>query len=246
MRLRLTVLLVCVAGTLFAAAPAQTVIGGTPDVAHPYVGLVESSLGLCSGSLVTSTKFVTAAHCFAGDGEVVAVRFGQQVARATPFVLGVASVHPGFAPSNGVTGMATHDLAVVHLSTPVPMPRYAALPAAGAADALGRRAPVTIVGYGVFTFVRGVGPPIPFSNFTRRVGETIANNDNRSTSDTHLWLAPAANDTCFGDSGGPALVPDTDVILAVTSFGTSSMCKGGYSYRLDTAPALAFLASQGL
>jgi secreted trypsin-like serine protease len=40
--------------------------------------------------------------------------------------------------------------------------------------------------------------------------------------------------TCFGDSGGPVLVDDSDVIVAVNSFVTNGACAGtGYSYRTD-------------
>jgi secreted trypsin-like serine protease len=49
--------------------------------------------------------------------------------------------------------------------------------------------------------------------------------------------------TCFGDSGGPMLLPGTDLITAVISFGKNGVCTGhDYSYRVDTQEAQAFIA----
>ena len=41
--------------------------------------------------------------------------------------------------------------------------------------------------------------------------------------------------TCSGDSGGPIFYPaDSDTIVAVTSFGLNSYCRGvDFSYRVD-------------
>lgn len=48
--------------------------------------------------------------------------------------------------------------------------------------------------------------------------------------------------TCFGDSGGPVFQEDTNLIVAVTSFGVTFNCvePGGY-YRIDQADDLAFI-----
>ena len=64
------------------AASALAVVNGSPDNgAHPYVGVVVSleSGALCSGSLVSPTVFVTAAHCFA-DGATVLVDVADSLA----------------------------------------------------------------------------------------------------------------------------------------------------------------------
>jgi secreted trypsin-like serine protease len=48
--------------------------------------------------------------------------------------------------------------------------------------------------------------------------------------------------TCFGDSGGPVFEGDTNLIVAVTSFGITFNCvePGGY-YRIDQTDDLAFI-----
>ena len=49
--------------------------------------------------------------------------------------------------------------------------------------------------------------------------------------------------TCFGDSGGPNFIGDSNVIGGVTSFGVNGNCAGtGGVYRLDRAHDLAWLA----
>lgn len=50
--------------------------------------------------------------------------------------------------------------------------------------------------------------------------------------------------TCSGDSGGPVFYGDFDsnLIVAVTSFGLSPYCRGvDFSYRTDTAAVLAWI-----
>ena len=54
--------------------------------------------------------------------------------------------------------------------------------------------------------------------------------------------------TCFGDSGGPTFdistpaIAKKNIIVAVTSFGFTSTCTAGGSYRIDQPDDLAFLA----
>jgi hypothetical protein len=50
--------------------------------------------------------------------------------------------------------------------------------------------------------------------------------------------------TCFGDSGGPDLLGDTDIVLGVNSYVTNVNCAGvGYSFRIDTPEVLAWINS---
>jgi secreted trypsin-like serine protease len=60
----------------FGIAAANAVQYGEPDNGrHPWIGLVELydsndvPLGRCSGSLISATKFLTAAHCAGGEGQ---------------------------------------------------------------------------------------------------------------------------------------------------------------------------------
>ena len=52
----------------------------------------------------------------------------------------------------------------------------------------------------------------------------------------------ATGGTCFGDSGGPNFIGDTNVIAGVTSFGLNGNCAGtGGVYRVDQADDLNWL-----
>ncbi len=50
--------------------------------------------------------------------------------------------------------------------------------------------------------------------------------------------------TCSGDSGGPVFLggPDSNVIVAVTSFGLNSLCRGtDFGYRVDRTEVLDWI-----
>ncbi len=50
--------------------------------------------------------------------------------------------------------------------------------------------------------------------------------------------------TCSGDSGGPVFLggPDSNLIVAVTSFGLNALCRGtDFSYRVDRAEVLDWI-----
>jgi secreted trypsin-like serine protease len=49
--------------------------------------------------------------------------------------------------------------------------------------------------------------------------------------------------TCFGDSGGPNFLDDSNVIAGVTSFGLNPNCAGtGGVFRVDRPNVQAFIA----
>lgn len=48
--------------------------------------------------------------------------------------------------------------------------------------------------------------------------------------------------SCFGDSGGPVFVLDTNQVIAVVSYGPSATCHGAdYSWRVDTVDSYGFV-----
>jgi hypothetical protein len=74
-----------------------------------------------------------------------------------------------------------------------------------------------------------------------------------SPPDTFVLLSnnpgkPHQGGTCFGDSGGPTFDDtNSNLVVAVTSFGFSSTCSGvGGAYRIDQPDDIAFLAEFGI
>lgn len=168
-------LLLAVAGLVVAAiAPAGAITrGGSLDGSdHPYVGLMVATIGgdpvwRCSGTLISSTVFVTAGHCtFGADGAQIWFNTDLEpdpAAHGYPLV-GEVSGTPHFMPGHTDATWFLYDLGVVVLDTPVVLGSYPTLPTPNQLDELVRgrnRANVTAVGYGLQEFVEGpfcVGP----------------------------------------------------------------------------------------
>jgi secreted trypsin-like serine protease len=241
---------------LGSAASAYAITNGQPDgTRHPYAGLADNGLLFCSGSLLSATVFLTAAHCF-DDGQRIRITFDEQgffnASRLSFF--GTAHNNPLFCFSctNAAAGPTfdTHDHAVVVLDAPVPpavVGRYVQLPAQGLVDRLPMDTAVTVVGYGVQGFVRGGGPPRDGSVFTRFFAETqlVQNNNTFSPEFLNLSTNPSKGmgGFCSGDSGGPDLLGSTDTVLSINTFVTNSNCTGlSFSTRMDTPAALSFVA----
>jgi len=224
------------------------IINGRPDTnnLYPYVGLVTDGMFVCSGAAISPTLFVTAGHCFQ-PGRSVSVTFDQQGLFAQNPAFATGTFHPdpdfciGCGP--GLPGFDQHDLAVVVFDQPVLLPRYAQLPPLGLAAAQPMRTEVKIVGYGIQDRLRRLDPD---ELFTRYFAPSRLIQSHHSFGDEFLKLSAnpsqGSGGICFGDSGGPVLLGNTDIILANNSFVTNNNCAGvTYHYRLDTPEALTFI-----
>jgi trypsin len=241
-----------VAAVLLAAtAPVMTVTNGRPDNGeHPYVGIaLQPAPGggffVCSGSFLSPTRFLTAAHCFDPAIQVLVSPAGQP---PLPVVTGTVHNNPDwcFGCGSGLAGADTHDVAVIALDLPIVLPVYAALPSAGLVDVLPMKATVDIVGYGVQGFIRGGGRPQEIFTAVRFFAPSQLIQSNNVASDEFIKLtanpSQGTGGICFGDSGGPDLVGGTNIVLAVNSYVTNGNCAGvTYSQRVDLPDILAFI-----
>jgi hypothetical protein len=263
------VLLVAAAGLLASAPPAvHAVPFGEPDgTRHPYVGVLiaeapGSPQGVisCSGVLLSPTVFLTAGHCTAGTTRTW-VKFTPTIAPPPPglppdqlftflsdpangWIAATAAIpHPDFSftPAPGTWGFR-YDVGVVLLSQPVPLSTYGALPAPNFLTTIrgAQQNDFTIVGYGL----SGVIQPFAGDPRARYQGELrlieLTSHTNADLFATFTNNPGIGGGACFRDSGGPVFHGDSNIVVAIVSGGHNCMGRDHY-FRLDTAPALAFL-----
>jgi Trypsin len=146
-----------------------------------------------------------------------------------------------------------HDVGVVELDADAPITTYGELAPLGTVDTLagstgrGRNAAtVETVGYGV----QSVQPhPMDIESRYKSTSRIVEVNGNQASGgNLHTSNNPSSTGgrggSCFGDSGGPVFVNDTNQVLAVVSYGPSATCHGAdYSWRVDTVAAHEFVGS---
>jgi Trypsin len=101
-----------------------------------------------------------------------------------------------------------------------------------------------VVGYGL----EKVLPKVDVGGDTRMKAEPKLDTINPRNPYIVLSNNKATGGTCFGDSGGPTFDnTDSNVVVAVTSFGMGPNCTGiGGAYRLDRPEVQAFLSLYGV
>ena len=247
---------------LTAFSPAMAIKYGDLDGEnHPHVGLMIAKdasgnpMWRCSGTLMTPTIFLTAGHCTYG-ATTVEIWFATDVdsgrpGNGYPFegeVDGTPYTHPLYPTASFVR----NDVGLVILNTPVMKSTYGSLPQRGELNRLATRRGLksvdfTSVGYGL----QFINPVFVESARVRMYAtpQLIQINVPGFTGDFSMLLSNnhSTGGTCFGDSGGPNFLGDSNVVAAVTSFGINGNCAGtGGVFRLDTDNALDWLAGFGL
>jgi hypothetical protein len=159
----------------------------------------------------------------------------------------------GFANFAGFPN--THDAGLVILDQPIAMPEYGQLPAAGILNDLGtargqKDTIFTVSGYGL-SYRTQDHSAVPNISFRERLmaQSTLVNLNSAYNDGFNLQTQGNGDDrggTCSGDSGGPVFLggPDSNVIVAVTSFGLNALCRGtDFAYRVDRSEVLAWINS---
>ena len=238
---------------LLVSNAAQAITNGSFDGnKHPAVGaLVDyDSRGtayiFCTGTLISPTVMLTAAHCNPGVS-TVKVTFEATVQNAAVMYTGRYIAHANYRAAQS----DPHDIAVIVFDRAITGITPAKPPTAGLFDTLKANGMLngtqyTAVGYGgQERSFDGQGKPF------------IAYEDKRESAVSAFgalnpaWLRLSQNaatgnsGTCFGDSGGPNFIgagaAETPVIAGTTITGDTQCVQSNVVYRLDTKSARAFL-----
>ena len=253
-RSRIPAVLIAFVLLLGTVIPAAAVTFGELDGEnHPYVGLMVFDVDgtpshRCTGTLLSPTVMLTAGHCTFGtssgrvwfDADVGAGRPGNgyPFAGGTGIEFAEIYTHPDY--NDGAFYL--FDIGIAILSEPVSLDNYGTLADIGTLDGLKterglQQQSFTVVGYGL----QSVKPTLQADLVRYRgtvnlidVSGTAGIPAGTSVLLTNNPGKKATGGTCFGDSGGPTFWGDSNVVVAVTSFGLNQNCKGlGGGYRVD-------------
>jgi len=160
---------------------------------------------------------------------------------------GTAYPHPDYDDSV----FYLHDAGVIILDEPVNMPTYGTLAGLNYLDQFtGRLKTKTLfeaVGYGLERSL----PHVDFGGDTRMKSQQVIINangvygthDHSSIVFSNNNGTPHQGGTCSGDSGGPFLRDNANLVVAVNSYGVPPNCTGGDgAYRIDQPDDVAWLA----
>jgi V8-like Glu-specific endopeptidase len=250
--------LVAVAAALVAAAGFTTVAlaitnGGPDGNGHPEVGALlapqafsDGTWEECSGTLISPTVFLTAAHCDEGVSRVAVTFDSVYNASTGKTYWGTWHANPNFDQAQGDPG----DVAVVVLDKPVKGIVPARLPKLGSLDSLRVGDGITSVGYGAQSVTLGAGGATFHYADIRYVATGSVNALNKAWIRASMNPATGDGGTCYGDSGGPnflgAGASETNIVAGTTITGDFVCRATNVDYRMDTFAAQAFLAQYGV
>jgi trypsin len=264
MRRGVSAIVVVVLGALVGALPASGISFGQLDGnLHPNTGALVADWDpdspgpdqLCTGTLISSTVFLTAGHCTAFLEEegitqawvTFAPVYDDDAASPGGLLTGTWTTDPQYGYSGKGGASDPHDLAVFVLSSPVGT-QPAQLPTLNLLGTMKSQLPqqtFTTVGYGIARDTKKKGPNSFFYDGARRYAAQSF------TSLQPAWLSlsmnPSTGDggTCFGDSGGPHFLGGTssNLLVAITVTGDTACRASDKTYRLDTPSARAFIGT---
>jgi hypothetical protein len=213
------------------------------------LGVVNGEDQWCTGSLISPTVFVTAAHCVVGPDTPPGTQFyvsfapdllkrGVKIIKATGY---------SFDPLYGHDVANLHDLAVVFLpASATKGMTLLQLPTAGELDRLaaqGALSKTLFVNVGYGTSASRTGPP----SFPWDGKRNMSKSEFMGLQPTWLGLlmnesATGEGGDCYGDSGGPKFIDgNPNKIYATVTTGDFPCRATTWDWRLDTPEARAFL-----
>jgi len=161
--------------------------------------------GSCTGTAVSQTGIVTAAHCIQGGVIRVDIRTGSRQIAASSF-----AYHPSWSSQNNP--LELNDIAVVVASSAIGTPVFGIL----GSDDLVTGESALIAGYGL---TENLAPEGLRAGYMKIQSST-------SASIVAIWNGTIGSNSCNGDSGGPIMVKrnDTWYLAGATSNGNAQNC----------------------
>ncbi len=170
-----------------------------------------ADLGFCSGSMITSSIVLTAAHCFVNSPASVVIVYGDAT-DSTSVPARSYNLHPAYIPATSNT-VPFNDVALVQLSQALPLPTLPVF----LSSALVPGQIASIFGYGKDE--NGLFDGAQLEGGEMRISGVTENHINAE-------FDGEGSNTCNGDSGGPLVINAATgpALIGLTSAGSNPSC----------------------